>query len=139
MDVLITLTGVQHVGGDTDKVELKTDGTFTAADDRYTLAYDESAATGMAGTHTMLRIEKDKVSLERTGASAGLLVMEHGKRHLCNYGTPYGSLMLGVFTDTLHRRLTQNGGTLDVSYTLDADGSMLSKQELHITVTPKTD
>lgn len=134
MKVMITVTGTQHVDGQTDTVELTTGGMMKAEDDGFTLCYKETAATGMDGTLTTLRVQPEKVTLERRGTSAGLLVLEHKKRHVCSYATPVGSLMLGVFTDRMEQNLSLGGGTLDVSYTLDVGGSMMSRQDLHITV-----
>lgn len=139
MDVMIALTGVQHADGDTDTVQLITAGTMTISPEGYSLCYAETAATGMAGTETTLWVQPRKVTLERRGTHAGLLVLEHKKRHVGSYGTPYGELMLGVFTDVMEQKLDDNGGTLDVSYTLDIGGSMLSRQDLHVAVTPQTE
>ena len=134
MKVMITVVGTQHLDGQTDTVELTTDALMREESDGFTLSYRETAATGMEGTLTMLRIQPRKVTLERRGTMAGLLGLEHRKRHVCNYATPMGSLMLGVFTDRMEQKLTLGGGELDVSYTLDVGGRMMSRQDLHITV-----
>lgn len=134
MKVMITVTGTQHVDGQSDTVELTTGALMREEADGFTLSYHETAATGMDGTLTTLRVQPEKVTLERRGTSAGLLVLEHKKRHVCSYATPVGSLMLGVFTHRMEQALTLGSGTLDVSYTLDVGGSMMSRQDLHITV-----
>lgn len=136
MKVMITVTGTQHVDGQTDTVELTTGALMREEADGFTLCYKETAATGMEGTLTTLRMQKDMVTLERSGTAAGLLVLEHKKRHVCSYSTPVGNLMLGVFTDRMHQDLQLGSGTLDVSYTLDVGGSMMSRQDLHVTVQP---
>ncbi len=137
MDVTISVTGVQHVDGQSDTVELITDGTMTETPAGITLCYDETAATGMAGTSTTLHIEPQKVTLERRGENAGLLVMEYKKRHTCSYMTPMGSMMLGVFTDRMQQDLHAGLGTLELSYTLDVGGSIISRQDLRIAVSKR--
>ncbi len=134
MRVMITVIGVQHVDGQSDTVELTTEALMHEEVDGFTLSYRESAATGMDGTLTTLRIQPNKVTLTRRGAAAGMLVMEYQKRHMCSYATPVGSLMLGVFCDRMQQDLCLGGGTLDLSYTLDVEGSMMSRQDLHIKV-----
>ncbi len=136
MKVMITVVGTQHIDGQTDKVELTTGALMRQEPDGFTLSYQETAATGMEGTLTSLRVQDTMVTLQRQGKSAGLLVMEYKKRHVCSYSTPVGNLMLGVFTDRLEQNLQLGGGTLDVSYTLDVGGSMMSRQDLHIAVQP---
>ncbi len=131
---MITVIGTQHVDGQCDTVELTTAALMRTEDDGFSLCYQETAATGMEGTVTTLRIQPEKVTLERRGTSVGLLVLEYKKRHVCSYATPVGSLMLGVFCDKMQQDLALGSGTLDLSYTLDVGGSMMSRQDLHITV-----
>lgn len=134
MKVMITVVGTQHVDGQQDTVELTTDALMREETDGYTLSYRETAATGMEGTVTTLYIQPEKVTLTRRGPAAGLLVMEHKKRHVCSYATPVGNLMLGVFCDRMQQDLAPGSGTLDLSYTLDVSGRMMSRQDLKITV-----
>ncbi|MBQ6706894.1 MAG: DUF1934 domain-containing protein [Clostridia bacterium] len=137
MDVTIQVTGTQQVDGESDTVELITDGTMTKTAEETTLCYNETEATGMAGTVTTLHIQPSKVTLERRGANAGLLVLEHNKRHSCSYMTPVGQMMLGVFTDQMQQNLTEGLGTLSLSYTLDVGGRVLSRQLLKIKVSER--
>ncbi len=138
MEALIRVVGIQHIDGKSDKTELITDGFFETAENGCCIRYQETAATGMAGTDTTLRVQPNKVTLERRGTAAGMLVLEHKKRHQCSYATPYGSLMLGVFTQRMQQNFSENGGNLEVCYTLDMGGNMVSRQDLTVTVTPKT-
>ncbi len=132
MDVKITVIGTQQIDGQTDTTEMTTVGTLAADGDGYVLQYAESAATGLENTVTTLRIGPQMVTMERTGAHAGLLVLELKKRHICSYATPIGNVMLGVYTETLDRRFSAAGGVVEVSYTLDVGGNMMSRQ--HLTV-----
>ncbi len=134
MDVKITVIGVQQIDGQTDKTEMTTVGTLTEQADGYVLQYAESAATGLDNTVTTLRIQPQMVTMERTGAHAGLLVLEYKKRHLCSYATPIGNVMLGVYTDAVDAQMSQAGGTVQVSYTLDIGGNMMSRQQLTVRV-----
>ncbi len=137
MDVTIKVTGTQQVDGESDTVELITDGTMSENAEETTLCYNETEATGMAGTVTTLHIQPGKVTLERRGANAGLLVLEYNKRHSCSYMTPVGQMMLGVFTDQMQQNLKEGLGTLSLSYTLDVGGRVLSRQLLKIEVSER--
>ena len=119
MDVLISITGVQSAGGESDTVELTTEGLMEPLDDGWLLRYEESEATGMVGVTTELRVGRSGVVLERTGAMSSLLVLEKGKRHLCRYETGYGPLMLGIYTKEIDNRLKNDGGELHFHYTMD--------------------
>ena len=132
MEVKITVVGVQHIDGQTDKTEMTTVGTLTEDANGYVLQYEESAATGLNNTVTTLRIQPQMVTMERTGAHAGLLVLECKKRHLCSYATSIGNVMLGVYTEAVDVQMTRTGGVVQVSYTLDVEGNMMSRQELTV-------
>ena len=116
MDVWISITGIQRVDGESNVAELSTGGTLEREQDGYLLTYDESEATGMAGVRTALHIRDDGVTMERTGAMNALLVLETGKRHLCEYDTGYGKLMMGVYTQELSNHLAETGGELALRY-----------------------
>lgn len=134
MDVKITVIGVQEVDGRTDTTEMTTIGKLHTDADGYVLQYAESAATGLDNTVTNLRIQPQMVTMERTGAHAGLLVLECKKRHQCDYATPIGNVMLGVYTETVDMQMQDGIGTVKVAYTLDVGGNVMSRQKLTVRV-----
>ena len=138
MDVLISITGIQSAGGESDTVELTTDGRMEPLDDGWRLVYQESEATGMAGVTTELRVDSAGVVLERTGVINTLLVLEKGKRHLCRYETGYGPLMLGIYTQQIDNQLDENGGELTFHYTMDAGQGEPFQHQVHLTVRQST-
>jgi uncharacterized beta-barrel protein YwiB (DUF1934 family) len=90
-------------------------------DGRITLRYEESELSGMEGTTTELIFTKDEptlVTLRRTGTVRCALVMEERKQHSGVYETPVMPLDLTVTTHSLKNSITEEGGTLDVYYSL---------------------
>ena len=134
MDVLISIVGVQQLDGDSDTIELTTDGTLEPTADGYRLRYEETS--GLEGAMTTLHIAPGQVMLERSGSLTSLLVLEKGKRHLNSYETPYGNLMIGAYTDDLSVDLTEKGGRLGFRYTLDMNGSVTGRHDVRISVRP---
>lgn len=134
MDVLISITGIQHVDDQKDTVEMTTAGQMVPTPEGWRLFYDESVASGMEGVTTSMDIQKDQVLLQRNGAMNSLLVLQKGRRHMCSYNTPYGSMMLGVYTQELRNALTEHGGELDFCYTLDMNAGVTSSHDVHISV-----
>lgn len=134
---MITIRGTMEQGDDNDTVELMTRGYFTHRDGNYYITYKESETTGYEGCTTTVKVAKDesKVSMTRFGPAAGQLVVEKGIRHLCHYDTGYGAMTLGVAADEIHSRLTDEGGEVEFSYTLDADqNTILSRNLVKISV-----
>lgn len=93
--VWILIKGVQHLDGESDTVELNTTGVMERTDRGFRLTYDESVSIGIEGVTTCLSVQPDLVTLERQGAMNSLLVLQKGKRTLCNYDTGYGCLTMG--------------------------------------------
>ena len=123
MDVLISIVGVQQLDGDSDTIELTTDGTLEPTADGYRLRYEETSVTGLEGAMTTLHIAPGQVMLERSGS-------------LTSHETPYGNLMIGAYTDDLSVDLTEKGGRLGFRYTLDMNGSVTGRHDVRISVRP---
>lgn len=134
MNAIIKITGTQSADGETDVIELTTNGTLEHSDDGWVLCYNETEATGMEGTVTRLELSPGRLNLMRSGTHPSMLVLEKNRRHHCNYNTPYGTIDLGTYTSELAYKLNENGGELLFSYTLGFNGGISSAHTVHITV-----
>ena len=134
MNAIIKITGTQSADGETDVIELTTNGTLEHSDDGWVLCYNETEATGMEGTVTRLELSPGRLNLIRSGTHPSMLVLEKNRRHHCNYNTPYGTIDLGTYTSELAYKLNENGGELLFSYTLGFNGGISSAHTVHITV-----
>ena len=132
---LISILGRQQVDGETGEVQVPTLGSYVKKGKNRYITYKEydSEVNGKPVT-SVLKVEgTDKVPLMR-GAGSTRLVLENGKRHLCQYDTGYGNMMIGIFTSQLHSNLTDEGGKLEVRYTLDINSNLSSSNEILITI-----
>lgn len=134
-DVWISIRGVQNIDGESAVIELDTAGTMERTADGYRLMYDESAATGMEGVTSLLSIGPEMVTLERRGAMNSLLVLEKGRRTLCNYDTGCGSLTMGVYAREIRSALREQGGEADFHYTLNYNNGVASAHDIYVRVT----
>lgn len=135
--VLITIRGEQTQDtGETDSTEFTTEGTLTATDYGFLLAYDESALTGMEGVHTAMQLRPRSVILRRSGAFRSRMIYDPGRKHSSPYQTPYGAIALEIATHTLDNTVTENGGALEITYSIALDHQFTSENRLRITVRP---
>lgn len=131
---LISITGKQELDGETGEVNLTTLGSYVHKGDKRFIMYKEYAEGDAAPRTSVLKVEKGgKVTLMHTG-DATRLILEKGKRHLCQYDTGFGSMMVGVFTSDVESRLHDKGGDLKIHYTLDINASLSSLNEISVTV-----
>lgn len=136
---LITIKGTMEQDGKSDTVELMTRGSLVHKDGAFYIIYKETEATGYEGCTTTVKVADDarKVSMLRFGKVPSQLIIEKGTRHLCHYETGYGAISLGVAADVIEHELSEQGGKLNFSYTLDSGAeNFISRNLVAITVDP---
>ncbi len=135
---IIAVTGKQYINGnldDEDCTEILTVGTYDRKGNTQYILYKEySEDNPPKETTFLIKIEGNIVTLSRDGFSKYKLILEKGVRHKCEYSTEEGSFILGVFTENIDNKLTDYGGTLSISYSLDIDSSLISKNELNVII-----
>ena len=138
-EALIKIRGVQRTDGDDDVVELLTTGFFARKAGGYLISYDESSATGFEGASTTLFYEEkaDRVTLTRSGSVNSQLIVEKGKRHQCSYDLGFGSMIIGVNCSIIHSTLSEDGGEIGFSYSLDLNTALTSENRVVIAVRPQ--
>lgn len=132
---LINIKGEMEQDGELDTVDLLTHGSYLLKNGSYFISYQETEATGYEGNVTTVKVESDdKVSMLRFGTMPSQLVIERGRRHVCHYDSGYGVMNLGVAADEIESHLTEAGGDITFSYTLDSGETQISRNKVHITV-----
>lgn len=131
---LITIIGHQKYDDDKDQVEMKTVGTFEHDDDNYIIRYNEELENSTAPLRAKLNITKDesKVEMIKSGAYSSCLIIEKSKRHLCNYGTEYGDMLMGIFGREIETEFNETEGTFKFSYDIDINGAISSQNDVII-------
>ena len=81
-----------------------------------------------------LTISDGKITMIRNGAFCTTMIFEERQRHACAYHTPFGEMMLTVYTNAVFIDIDEDGGQIHLAYTLDSGGGLLSENELIITV-----
>ena len=131
---LITIIGHQKYDDDKDQVEMKTVGTFEHDEDNYIIRYNEELENSTAPLRAKLNIAKDesKVEMIKSGAYSSCLIIEKSKRHLCNYGTEYGDMLMGIFGRKIETEFNETEGTFKFSYDIDINGAISSQNDVII-------
>ena len=109
--------------------------TVALAQGRLTIAGETYRLVDLPGTYTLsVSAGEERVTLSRYGARRGQLIIEKGRRHLCNYDTGYGSMMIGIFSNEITSSLTDEGGEVYFQYSLDINSSLASENEVLINI-----
>ena len=133
---LISIVSLQRIDGETGEIKLTTLGSYiTKGTSRFIVYKEYNVENSSTARTSILKIENsNKVTLMRGGAENTRLILEKSKRHLCQYDTGYGNLMVGIYTNQVACKLDDDGGTLEINYSLDINANLASMNELYITV-----
>jgi len=134
-NVVISIKGVQkYENAQPDAMELVTRGTMARDEAGYRLVYQESEMTGLEGTSTIIRVEPEQVILTREGEFTTQMVFQEGRRHLSMYNTPYGAMAVGVNTRHLIAELNDQGGDIEIDYSIEIDHAIAGRNVFRIKV-----
>ena len=137
-DVVISIKGTQRYdNNDPDVIELVTQGRLTRGGESYTLSYQESELTGLEGTLTTIQVDGEQVTLMRVGEFTSQMVFQEGRRHLSMYNTPYGAMAIGVNTRHLLAELNDQGGDIEIDYSIEIDHALAGQNLFRISVREK--
>ena len=133
--VQLSIRGSQFYDGqDPDVIELVTEGTMELQKQVWEISYEESDLTGLAGVTTVFRVGPRGVSLKRTGRLQSQMIFREGVRHESLYQMEFGALMIAVQAQKIRHELTEQGGTVDIAYSIEIENSAGGTVEYHLDV-----
>ncbi len=139
-DVMINLVStVQYDNdehGSPEVFEMSTEGRMGHRNGKTMLVYEESDAIGVGGVRSVITAADNSVVIRRSGSLSGRLVVMKQKRHSCVLDTVAGAASMGIFGEDLVNKLGDDGGVLDITYTIDIEHRLVSKNNIKISVTP---
>lgn len=122
------------VDGETNGIELTTTGNYCRINGKWVMMYEESLDGSPEKIRTVIRATDDSVSITRNGDTSSRMVMKLYERNMCHYNTEYGAIMMGVYCTDIKTDLNEAGGTIYMSYTLDINAAVFSKNEVTIKI-----
>lgn len=135
--VKLAIQGKQFYDGqEPDVIELVTEGTLEHDRQVWEIAYEESDLTGLAGVTTVFRVGPRGVSLKRSGRLQSQMIFKEGVRHESLYQMEFGALMIAVQAQKIRHDLSEQGGTVDITYTIEIEQSAGGTVEYHLDIKP---
>lgn len=136
--VLLTIRGEQYFDGmEPNATELITEGTLLKTPEGLDISYQESSITGLEGTTTAFRLRGPQVILTRTGSVCSQMIFEEGLQHTSLYETPFGELSVDIQTSRLRHNLTEQGGLMEIRYSIAVDHTATGRNVFKIRVRRK--
>lgn len=132
--ILLTLKDAHTVDGNREQYEMTTHGIWDGDENNYTIEYEEQYDE-LKGCKTTVTVKDRRcVSIIRKGSFNSEMTIERGKRHDCEYATPFGSMLIGISAEKVRSTIVDGKGTLELKYTINFYGGVASINELIITL-----
>ena len=133
--VMLSIRGMQrYPDQDPEVIELVTEGTLEKIQDGWKLKYEESDLTGLAGVTTTFLVQPSVVTLTRTGPLNSRMEFREGIPHESLYQMEFGALMLTVCANKVRYDITENGGTIDLLYSIEIENTAAGHIEYHLDI-----
>lgn len=102
--------------------------------DSHYLLYEEKQEGFDKTSKNRIKFKENRVELTRQGLVQTHMIFEENKKHMTQYASPYGAILLGIDTKRVSVEEQENAIKVEVEYVLEADGEHLSKCkiELHV-------
>ena len=137
-EVLLTIRGKQtYSEQEPEVVELVTEGVLESAGGGWKLTYEESELTGLKGVTTSFLVEPGKITLSRKGPLSSQMVFQEGVFHESLYQMEFGALMITVCANKVQYDISEEGGTIDLTYAIEIEQSAAGYIEYHLDITRK--
>ena len=134
-NIVLEIKSTQEIDGQSDNTEFVSYGKYLYSEKGVEVTYDESVALGVDNVTTNLTVDKNGVvKIIRNNGDFGCLVVEEGKRHLCQYHTAYGNLMIGIYGNKVENELKSDGGNLTLIYSIEVNSGLLSRNKVEIKI-----
>ncbi len=131
---IITVKSRQELDGDTDEIEVISEGNFYFQNGKYFIMYKEDESMGKS--FSLVKVDGKTVTIKRKGAYNSDFVCTENKKYSFVYHMPYGDMAMEIDTKKVDVSLGENGGSVDLCYTLETGGNVQTNN-VSITVRKK--
>ena len=136
--VLLNICGKQtYLDQEPEIIELATEGWCEKTEKGWIISYEETDLTGLKGTTTVFQVETDKIVLTREGQLNSQMVFQEGMFHDSLYQMEFGAMMITVCATHVAYDLTENGGTIDLTYGIEIEHAQAGVIEYHLDIQAK--
>lgn len=133
-DVLIRISGLQLMDGDSDDVEVITTGDYFLKNGNHYIIYDEMME-GFAGSiRNTLKIGPNKMDIRKSGIADAHMIFEQNQKNHTRYVTPMGEMVVSFNTNKIELDEQEDSLKVSVAYSLDINYDHVSDCNITIDV-----
>lgn len=138
-EVLLTISGLHYDSvpdeDENEPIEVITPATYYLKNGKHYVMYDEMVE-GMPGTiRNKIRIAgNDLLEIKKSGLANTKMVFEKDKINMTQYETPYGELLIGIFTKNMQVDVTERNIDVRVNYELDINSEKVADCDIKMNI-----
>ncbi len=139
-DVLISISGLQFEVNSEEPVEVVSVGEYYERNGKQYLVYEELQMDDVGSremTKNTIKISDNQVDIIKKGTNNVHMIFEQNKKNITYYNTPYGDLLIGLYTTAIERSQDEEEITLKLEYALTINSNHISDCNITIKVTPR--
>lgn len=137
-DVLVSIAGLQYEVDAEEAVEVISPGKYRKIEDTHYISYEEAmeADENDEGgvSKNLLKISPNQIELSKKGYSNVNMVFATGKKTVTYYNTPFGNLLIGIYTTNIRVTEKEEGLIATIRYSLEMNYEHISDCDITIKV-----
>ena len=136
--VMLTFRGMQsNQGGEaSEQIETVSQGDYYKRNGKHYVIFEESVEGIDDKVKSKLKFDADTVEISRSGQMNSHMIFQENKKNLTGYNTPFGQILMGIYTKKIQITEQEDRITVDVDYSLDANDEFLSDCHMEIAILP---
>ncbi len=136
--VMLSLRGQQdYVDQESEIISLITEGILEKQADGWSVSYQETGLTGLEGVTTTFIVQKDCVTLTRTGKLNSQMVFRLGEPHESLYQMEFGAFLITVCATSISWDISEIGGIIDLIYNIAIEQTEMGVVTYHLDIALK--
>lgn len=136
--VMLSLRGQQdYVDQEPEIISLITEGVLEKQADGWSVSYQETDLTGLEGVTTTFIVQKDCVTLTRTGKLNSQMVFRLGEPHESLYQMEFGAFLITVCATSISWDISEIGGIIDLVYNIAIEQTEMGVVTYHLDIALK--
>jgi len=136
-EVLLTISGL-HMDAfadvpdeENEPIEVITPATYYLKNGKHYVLYDEVVEGMLGSIKNTIKITGDsKLEMKKSGIASTNMVFEKEKMNVTQYDTPYGEMMVGVYTKDMKVDVTEQNIDVSIAYALDVNSEKVADCEI---------
>lgn len=136
-EVLVSISGLQYEIDKDEAVEVISAGKYYKRNGKHYVLYEELLEDVSGITSCTIEISEKKLDIIKRGLNNVHMIFEENSKNTTFYHTPYGDLMVGIYTTLMKLKEEEDKIVVDIEYSLDINYTQVSDCQIQIKITSK--